>query len=115
VLILGTAAIEPALDYFAENFGTTSGPSFQAKIEVLSDAFGMPRSIRHTLTTLSFPEQSLIEIDAFPAPVPARAVDRLGLLPGIVMASFIDLAPPGGATGVNPARPAEPGPGIGPN
>jgi hypothetical protein len=104
VMILGTAALDAALAYFADTFGTQAGPVFQAKIEVLSDAFGMARSVRHTLTTLSLPEQSLIEVDAFPKAAAARPVDRCGLLPGIVMASFIDLSPTNGSKVADPAR-----------
>ena len=90
VLILGTSAIEPACQYFQSAFGIAPGPHFQARIEVLSKVFGIDPACRHTLTTLSLPDQGLIEVDAFPSLATPRQVDPLGLLPGIAMASFWD-------------------------
>jgi catechol 2,3-dioxygenase-like lactoylglutathione lyase family enzyme len=69
--------------------GGAAGPVFEARIEVLSDAFDLPRDTRHSLTTIAFGDESYVEIDLLPADSSPRPVSSIGLPSGIALASFL--------------------------
>lgn len=79
------------LDALAQGFatlGAAPGPVLEARIEVLSDAYGLPRATRHRLTTVALAEQSLVELDQFPPGCAPRPASSIGLPSGIAMVSF---------------------------
>jgi hypothetical protein len=87
IAVLGGASLEDAAAPYAER-GRPAGPALQARVEVLSDAYRLPRQTRHSLSTVALADCTLIEIDAFPAGATARPYSSIGLPAGIAMASF---------------------------
>ncbi len=88
VAVLGTAKLEASSAFYATLCGTPTPLPLSAKIGCLSVAHGLPEQTRHRLTTLTLPQASLIEIDAYPQHAAARAATPCGLPAGIAFASF---------------------------
>jgi catechol 2,3-dioxygenase-like lactoylglutathione lyase family enzyme len=87
IMVLAGRDIAPAAQPYAD-LGRPVGPEMQARIDVLSNAHGLPVETRHRLATIALDDRSLIEVDAFPAAATARAASTVGLPAGIAMASF---------------------------
>lgn len=88
IMVMGVRTLQDGATALA-SLGGTAGPAFEARIEVLSDAFALPRDTRHSLTTIAFGEESYVEIDALPADAGPRPLSSIGLPSGIALASFI--------------------------
>jgi hypothetical protein len=87
IMVLGARVLdEGAAPYVAR--GRAAGPRIDARIDVLSAAYGLPQDRRHALTTVALEERSFLEIDAFPASATARPKSAVGLPSGITMVSF---------------------------
>jgi hypothetical protein len=81
----------PSLDALADGYAALArpaGPVFEARIDVLSDAYRLPTATRHRLSTVALPDTSLIELDQFPSGCAPRPLTALGLPGGIAMVSF---------------------------
>lgn len=87
IAVLGSPALKTAAQPYALR-GRPAGPTFQARIDVISNAYQMPHETRHSLTTVALANCTLIEIDALPAGAKARPLSSVGLPTGIAMASF---------------------------
>lgn len=87
IAVLGGASLTGLGDAYGA-LGRAPGPVIEARIEVLSSAYGLPETTKHRLATIALPDQSLIEIDAFPGEATARPASSVGLPAGIAMASF---------------------------
>ena len=98
IIVLGARDIAAAaMPYASDRYPL--GPTFEARIEVLSAAFDLPSAHRHRLATVAFGESTLIEIDAFPPRAPLRATSAAGLPSGIAMVSFFGDQPQPRRTG----------------
>lgn len=87
IIVLGCRDITAAAQPYA-NLGRPAGQEIQARIDILSKTHDLPVSTRHTLATIALDEESLIEVDAFPAGTVSRAASSIGLPAGLAMASF---------------------------
>ena len=65
------------------------GRIFDARVAIISAAYGLPADYRHRLTTVAFEEASLIEIDAAPPAASPRGRSSIGLPSGIALVSFV--------------------------
>lgn len=87
IMVMGSRDIEAAARPYVER-GRALSPIFEARIDVLSDAYGIDSLHRHRLATVAFDEASLIEIDAFPSAAIDRPTSSIGLPSGIAIAHF---------------------------
>lgn len=88
VAVLGGPSLELLADGLRQQFGVEAGPPFEARVEVLSHAHGLPETTRHPMTTIALPQRTLIELDAFPSTARDRPICACGLPVGIAMATF---------------------------
>lgn len=65
------------------------GAIFDARVAIISAAYGLPADHRHRLATVAFEEASLIEIDAAPPAARLRGRSSIGLPSGIALVSFV--------------------------
>ncbi len=99
IMVLASADIAEA-GRFYEGLGRPIGPEMTAPVQILSDAFGLPREHKHRLATIALDECSLFEVDAFPPSTVARALSSIGLPSGIAMVSLFGDA--GGSPSAGP-------------
>lgn len=88
VAVLGGPSLGALADFFRERFGLEAMPAFETRIEVLSQAHGLPDATRHPLTTVALPAKTLLELDAFPEGTQERPICDCGLPAGIAVATF---------------------------
>ena len=88
IAILGAARIPDIGDFYARVFGVPNPPGFEAKIAVLSDAFGLPTEQLHPIAALPLGKKCYIEVDQLPAEAGERQVTAGDLPPAIAMVSF---------------------------
>lgn len=106
IAVLAVADL-PAASAFAGALGVPAGTAADWTVDVLNDAFGLPRTTRHRLATLPLAGRCLLELDAYPPAAEPRPVAEGDLPPGIAMVTVEadDLAAVATAT---PVRRPEP-------
>jgi len=97
IMVLASADIA-AVGRFYGDLDRPIGPEMTAPVQILSDAFGLPRGHKHRLATIAFDACSLFEVDAFPESTVERPPSSIGLPSGIAMVTVFRGEPtPGGA------------------
>ncbi len=89
VVILATASLPAAKEFYRTRYAIADAPVINARVTMMSAAFGLPRNHRHRISALTLGNPGyLIELDELPA-AGARRQAQQGLLPpGIAMVSF---------------------------
>jgi len=88
IVVLGVHDVRATLGYYAATFGlpvTEPGPT---RVDVLADAWQLPRERTFLLGIARLPERFLIEVDEYPAEATARAAADGELPAGMAMVSF---------------------------
>ena len=94
VMILGAADMGGAKTFYCEQLGAADSPVIEARLTVLSAAFGLPREHRHKISALALNPGYLIEVDEFPATAVNRRQRTGSLPPGIAIVSLDCNNPP---------------------
>ena len=89
VVILAAASLAAAKGFYRERFAVADTPVIDARVTMLSAAFGLPRDYLHRISALTLGNPGyLIEVDELP-PAGAGRQANTGLLPpGIAIVSF---------------------------
>jgi len=87
IMVLASADLAAVGRYYAA-LGREMGPEIAAPVQILSDAFGLPRDHRHMLATIALEDSSLLEVDAFPHQTIRRPLSSIGLPSGIAMVTM---------------------------
>ena len=89
VAILATASLRATKAYYRNHFGVADAPVIDARITLLSAAFGLPRDHLHRISALTLGEPGyLLEVDELPSAGGQRHASQGGLPPGIAIVSF---------------------------
>jgi len=88
IVVEGVHDIRRTLDFYAETFGMTVTDPVPSRVEVLADAWGLPKDTRFPLAIVRLPERFLIEVDEYPAGATAPKTRRNDLPAGMAMVSF---------------------------
>jgi len=76
IVVLGVHDIRRALDFYATTFGLPVTEPAPSRVEVLADAWQLPREQKFLLGIARLPERFLIEFDEYPAGNPPSAAVR---------------------------------------
>jgi len=88
IVVLGVHDIRRTLDFYNTKFGLPVTEPAPSRVEVLADAWDLPRSQPFLLGIVRLPERFLIEVDEYPPAAAARTA-AVGELPaGMAMVSF---------------------------
>ena len=89
VVILTTASLTAGKACYLQRFGIADAPAINARVTMLSRAFGLPRDHLHRISALTLGNPGyLIEVDELP-PAGAGLPEETGLIaPGIALVSF---------------------------
>ena len=89
VVILATASLPAAKEFYQARFAVADAPVIDARVTMMSTAFGLPREHRHRISALTLGNPGyLVEVDELP-PIGAHRQGQQGLPPtGIAMVSF---------------------------
>jgi len=88
IVVLGVHDIRRTLDYYGDTFGLPVTEPAPSRVEVLADAWGLPRTQPFLLGIARLPERFLIEVDEYPPAAAAKAVADGELPAGMAMVSF---------------------------
>lgn len=86
--VLAVHGIRSTLNFDATTFGLTVAEPATARVEILAEAWDLPREQPFVLGIVRLPERFLIEVDEYPAAAPARTAADGELPPGMAMVSF---------------------------
>lgn len=88
IVVLGVHDIQRTLDFYAQTFGLQVTAPAASRVDVLADAWGMPRESRYPIAIVRLPERFLIEVDEYPAAATAPEGCKCDLPAGMAMVSF---------------------------
>ncbi|MSO64642.1 MAG: hypothetical protein EXQ85_02355 [Alphaproteobacteria bacterium] len=88
VAVLGCSDFERAKDFYGNKFLTPTGPDLQALLHLLSEAFGLDRPTKHTLTTLALPDRTFLELDEYSEAAVRRTAVPGFLPPSVALMTF---------------------------
>ena len=88
IVVLGVHDVRRTLDYYRTNFGLPVTEPVPSRVEVLADAWGLPRAQPFLIGIARLPERFLIEVDEYPPAAGAKAVADGELPSGMAMVSF---------------------------
>ncbi len=88
IVVLGVHDIRRTLDYYGGTFGLPVTEPAPSRIDVLADAWALPRSQPFLLGIARLPERFLIEVDEYPAAASVKRVADGELPAGMAMVSF---------------------------
>jgi catechol 2,3-dioxygenase-like lactoylglutathione lyase family enzyme len=88
IVVLGARDVRSSLDFYAATFGLPVTEPAPSRVEVLAEAWGLPREQPFLLGIVRLPERFLIEVDQYPSGAPARATGPGELPGGMAMVSF---------------------------
>lgn len=88
IVVLGAHDVRRTLDYYATTFGLSVTEPAPTRVDVLADAWNLPREQPFLLGIVRLPERFLIEVDEYPAPAAARIAADGELPAGMAMVSF---------------------------
>lgn len=87
IVILG-GDLDQLTRYYHRTLGVPEAPVMEAKISVLSNAYGLPETQHHRLCAVAVGGQSYIELDQYPPAATPRPTEAGFLPPGQCMVSF---------------------------
>jgi catechol 2,3-dioxygenase-like lactoylglutathione lyase family enzyme len=88
IVVLGVHDIRRTLDFYSVTFGLPVTEPAPSRVEVLAEAWGLPREQPFLLGVARLPERFLIEVDEYPAGAAAKPVVEGELPAGMAMVSF---------------------------
>jgi len=88
IVVLGVHDIRRTLAFYHTTFGLPVTEPTASRVDVLADAWGLPREQPFLLGIARLPERFLIEVDEYPAEAGAKAVADGELPAGMAMVSF---------------------------
>lgn len=89
VVILATASLPAAKEFYITRYAIADAPVIDARVTMMSAAFGLPRNHRHRISALTLGNPGyLIELDELPDAGAHRQAQQGLLPPGIAMVSF---------------------------
>jgi catechol 2,3-dioxygenase-like lactoylglutathione lyase family enzyme len=88
IVVVGAQDIRRTLDFYATTFGLPVTEPSPSRVEILADAWGLPREQPFLLGIVRLPERFLIEVDQYPSAASARQVAPGELPAGMAMVSF---------------------------
>jgi len=88
IVVLGVHDIQRTLDFYAQTFGLQVTAPAPSRVDVLADAWGLPRDSRFPIAIVRLPERFLIEVDEYPAEAMAPHGCKCDLPAGLAMVSF---------------------------
>ncbi|MET0365008.1 MAG: hypothetical protein ABW169_10175 [Sphingobium sp.] len=88
IMVLATRSLPESMAALVE-LGGVGGPEIEARIEVLSDVFGLPRDHRHKLATVALTQESYVEVDQLPDGALDRPPSSIGLASGIAAVTLL--------------------------
>jgi catechol 2,3-dioxygenase-like lactoylglutathione lyase family enzyme len=88
IVVLGASDIRRTLDFYATTFGLPVTEPTPSRVEVLADAWGLPREQPFLLGIVRLPERFLIEVDQYPSGAAPREITPGELPAGMAMVSF---------------------------
>jgi catechol 2,3-dioxygenase-like lactoylglutathione lyase family enzyme len=72
IVVLAVHDIRGTLDFYAATFGLSVTEPASTRVEILAEAWGLPREQSFLLGIVRLPERFLIEVDEYPAAAPPR-------------------------------------------
>jgi len=88
IVVLGVHDIRRTLDFYAATFGLPVTEPAPSRVEVLADAWELPRSHPFLLGIARLPERFLIEVDEYPQAAAAKVPANGELPAGMAMVTF---------------------------
>lgn len=88
IVVLGVHDIRRTLDFYGTTFGLPVTEPAPSRVEVLADAWDLPREQPFLLGIARLPERFLIEVDEYPPDADDKAVADGELPSGMTMVSF---------------------------
>jgi catechol 2,3-dioxygenase-like lactoylglutathione lyase family enzyme len=88
IVVLGVHDIQRTLDFYGQTFGLQVTAPAPSRVDVIADAWGVPRDSRFPIAIVRLPERFLIEVDEFPAQATAPPGCKCDLPAGMAMVSF---------------------------
>lgn len=88
IVVVGASDIRRTLDFYATTFGLPVTEPAPSRVEVLADAWGLPREQPFLLGIARLPERFLVEVDQYPSAAAAREAAAGELPAGMAMVSF---------------------------
>ncbi|MCM2311059.1 MAG: hypothetical protein NDI84_06600 [Steroidobacteraceae bacterium] len=88
IVVLGVHDIRRTLDYYHATFGLTVTEPAASRIDVLANAWEIPREQPFLIGIARLPERFLIEVDEYPAAADSRLAAAGELPAGMAMVSF---------------------------
>jgi len=88
IVVLGVRDIRRTLDFYATTFGLPVTEPAASRVEVLADAWDLPRAQPFLLGIARLPERFLIEVDEYPPAASDKAAADGELPAGMAMVSF---------------------------
>jgi catechol 2,3-dioxygenase-like lactoylglutathione lyase family enzyme len=88
IVVLGVHDIRRTLDFYGSKFGLPVNEPVPSRVDVLADAWALPRSQPFLLGIVRLPERFLIEVDEYPPAASGKRVADGELPAGMAMVSF---------------------------
>jgi len=88
IVVLAVQDVHGTLDFYAATFGSSVTEPVATRVEILAEAWGLPREHPFQLGIVRLPERFLIEVDEYPAAASSRSAADGELPSGMAMVSF---------------------------
>jgi catechol 2,3-dioxygenase-like lactoylglutathione lyase family enzyme len=88
IVVTGGPDVDASRAFYRDVLQMPTTDPAPTKIQVLQDAYGLPRDAQTRIGIVRFPSSFLIELDQYPAAAVPRPTRRGHLPPGIAMVSF---------------------------
>jgi len=88
IVVLGVHDVRESLHYYATKFGLPVTEPVPTRVDILADAWRLPRERSFLLGIARLPERFLIEVDEYPAETPVREAADGELPAGMAIVSF---------------------------
>jgi catechol 2,3-dioxygenase-like lactoylglutathione lyase family enzyme len=88
IVVLGVHDLRRTLDFSTTTFGLPATEPAPTRVDILADAWGLPREQSFPIAIIRLPQRFLIEVDGYPPDATARSAARGELPAGMAMVSF---------------------------
>ncbi|MBV6416565.1 MAG: hypothetical protein CMLOHMNK_01159 [Steroidobacteraceae bacterium] len=88
IVVAGGPDLDASRAFYRDVLGMPTTDPVETKIQVLQDAYGLPRDTTTRIGIVRLPASFLIELDQYPSAATKRPVRRGHLPPGIAMVTF---------------------------
>jgi catechol 2,3-dioxygenase-like lactoylglutathione lyase family enzyme len=88
IVVLGVHDLRGTLDFYATKFGLPTTEPAPTRVDILADAWGLPRGHSFPIAIVRLPERFLIEVDEYPPGAADRPAASGELPAGMAMVSF---------------------------